>query len=146
MHTRHLYFVDNHYCQYYNELILFVVDVVGFHYFHIWFFHFQCFQAILLSHVLKAQVSGLNFKCNSIFTFQLRIPLLIDYQYFLHAFSKSTQNNLEYLIQIIIHWVVQIYHSMLKLMIYCYCIVIVIFYICIDLIMLLYTFSVILFD
>ena len=37
----------------------------------------------------------------------------MDYQYFLHAFLKYTENNLEYLIQNINHLVIQIYHSML---------------------------------
>ena len=37
-----------------------------------------------------------------------------DYQYFLHAFLKCIQNNLEYLIQNMIHQVIQIYHYMLE--------------------------------
>ena len=40
----------------------------------------------------------------------------MDYQYFLHAFLKCLQNNLEYLIQNTIHQAIQIYHSMLKLL------------------------------
>ena len=37
------------------------------------------------------------------------------YKYFLHAFLKCIQNNLEYLMQKMIHEVIQIYHSMLEL-------------------------------
>ena len=35
----------------------------------------------------------------------------MDYQYFLHAFLKYTQNNLEYLVQNMIHQVIEIYYS-----------------------------------
>ena len=37
------------------------------------------------------------------------------YQYFLLAFLKYTQNNLEYLIQNMIHQAMQTYHSILEL-------------------------------
>ena len=37
------------------------------------------------------------------------------YQYFLHAFLKYAQNNLEYLIQNMSHPVIQIYHSIMKM-------------------------------
>ena len=45
------------------------------------------------------------------------------YRYFFRAFLKYTQNSLKYLIQNMIHQVIQIYHSMLNvvLWIYCYC-------------------------
>ena len=37
------------------------------------------------------------------------------YQYFLHAFLKYTQNDIEYLIQNSIHQAIKTYHSMLEL-------------------------------
>ena len=39
----------------------------------------------------------------------------MDYQYFLHAFLKYTQNSLEYLKQNMIHLEIQIYHTMLEM-------------------------------
>ena len=38
----------------------------------------------------------------------------MDYQDFLHAFLKYTQNNLEYLMLSVIYLVIQIYHSILE--------------------------------
>ena len=40
---------------------------------------------------------------------------MMDYKYFSHAFLKYYQNSLEYLIQNMIHQVIQVYHSMLEL-------------------------------
>ena len=63
-----------------------------------------------------------NFKCNSIFYF------IYIYCYWciisvLSMLSKYNQNNFKYLIQDMIHLVIQIYHSMLELIfwVYCYC-------------------------
>ena len=54
------------------------------------------------------------------------------YQYLLHAFLQSIQNNLECLIQNTIHLAIQIYHSMLVqiFQIYCYCMSFLCFSLC----------------
>ena len=39
----------------------------------------------------------------------------MDYQYFLHAFLKYTENSLEYLIHNMTHLVIQVNHSVFEL-------------------------------
>ena len=52
---------------------------------------------------------------NKILFSLIYISLLMDYQCFIQGFLKYTQNDLEYLIQNMIHQAIQICHSMLEL-------------------------------
>ena len=58
--------------------------------------------------------------------------LLMDYQSFHYVFFKCTQNSPEYLLQNMIHLVIQIYHSMVELIlqICCYYMSVLYFFMC----------------
>ena len=105
--------VDNHYWQYYNELIL--TSRCG---------PFSPFLSlVILFSVLPSNFIASGVKSSRLHPFLILNVILVsilfkyiftDGLYFLHVFFKFVQNNLKYLIQNMIHQVIQIYHSMLK--------------------------------
>ena len=104
--------------QYYNQLKLLqhFLNSVCFYPFDFQVPYFKRFQVILLFVLLKVRNSILS--VNQIYFFfllYLHINVLKDYQYFLHAFLRYIPNNLEYLIENMIHQVIETLHFMPEL-------------------------------
>ena len=115
-YTRLLNLADNHYWHYFNEH--YFSNLKMWHIFTIFVFGYFIYSASKLFHCLRRW----KFKTISILILNVTLfSILFTYictdstQYFLHAFLKYIQNNVEYLIQNTIHLAIQIYHSMLVL-------------------------------
>ena len=110
--TRLLYLVDNHYWQYYNELILLLQsqDAVHFH----CFLSFVILFSVLSSNIIVSGVKSSRLYPSSILNVIL-FSILFTYicsdglsMFSAWFFFKCIQNNLEYLIQNMIHLLIKI--------------------------------------